>query len=123
MEDGSAAAHGGSAMPMMLGSWIVPCGLCNVKRWYQPGDLREIFGDLGAELVGSKNDLHAVRQERIHARRDTKPICTRTAGHSGYAACRNTDGAASSLEGRINKSPYLQSPDYILLPASVFKVY
>ncbi|RWP76892.1 MAG: hypothetical protein EOR10_16635 [Mesorhizobium sp.] len=32
----------------------VQCGLCNVKRWYQPSDLREIFGDVEAELVGSK---------------------------------------------------------------------
>ncbi|TIM65672.1 MAG: hypothetical protein E5Y60_21010, partial [Mesorhizobium sp.] len=32
----------------------VQCGLCNVKRWYQPGDLKEIFGDIEAELVGSK---------------------------------------------------------------------
>lgn len=33
---------------------LVRCGLSNVKRWYQPGDLREIFGDIEAELVGSK---------------------------------------------------------------------
>lgn len=33
---------------------IVRCGLCSVKRWYQPGDLKEIFGDIDAELVGSK---------------------------------------------------------------------
>lgn len=33
---------------------LVRCGLCNVKRWYQPSDLREIFGDVEAELVGSK---------------------------------------------------------------------
>ncbi|TGQ46939.1 hypothetical protein EN859_004700 [Mesorhizobium sp. M00.F.Ca.ET.216.01.1.1] len=32
----------------------VQCGLCNVKRWYQPSDLREIFGDIEAESVGSK---------------------------------------------------------------------
>jgi hypothetical protein len=33
---------------------LVRCGLCNVKRWYQPSDLREIFGDIEAELVGNK---------------------------------------------------------------------
>ncbi|RWB18797.1 MAG: hypothetical protein EOS28_30855 [Mesorhizobium sp.] len=33
---------------------VVQCGLCNVKRCYQPSDLREIFGDIEAELVGSK---------------------------------------------------------------------
>ncbi|RJT23002.1 hypothetical protein D3227_39150 [Mesorhizobium waimense] len=33
---------------------LVRCGLCNVKRWYQPSDLREIFGDVEAELVDSK---------------------------------------------------------------------
>lgn len=32
----------------------VQCGLCSVKRWFQPGDLKEIFGDIEAELVGSK---------------------------------------------------------------------
>lgn len=32
----------------------VQCGLCNVNRWYQPGDLKEIFGDIEAELVGNK---------------------------------------------------------------------
>ncbi|MFK0690896.1 hypothetical protein ACFX5Q_22230 [Mesorhizobium sp. IMUNJ 23033] len=33
---------------------LVRCGLCNVKRWYQPSDLREIFGDIEVELVGGK---------------------------------------------------------------------
>ncbi|TIS90620.1 MAG: hypothetical protein E5W89_12060 [Mesorhizobium sp.] len=33
---------------------LVRCGLCNVKRWYQPSDLRDIFGDIEAEQVGSK---------------------------------------------------------------------
>lgn len=33
---------------------LVRCGICNVKRWYQPGDLRDIFGDVEAELVGGK---------------------------------------------------------------------
>lgn len=33
---------------------LVRCGLCNVKRWYQPSDLREIFGDIEANLVGSR---------------------------------------------------------------------
>ena len=32
----------------------VQCGLCNVRRWYQPKDLMEIFGDVEAELVGGK---------------------------------------------------------------------
>ncbi|MER8639187.1 hypothetical protein [Mesorhizobium sp. M1365] len=33
---------------------VVQCGLCNVKRWSQPSDLWEIFGDVEAEQVGSK---------------------------------------------------------------------
>jgi hypothetical protein len=33
---------------------LVRCGLCNVKRWYLPSDLKEIFGDIEVELVGSK---------------------------------------------------------------------
>lgn len=32
----------------------VQCGLCNVKRWYQPSDLKEIFGDVEAEMVASR---------------------------------------------------------------------
>ncbi|RUW19735.1 hypothetical protein EN858_11400 [Mesorhizobium sp. M4B.F.Ca.ET.215.01.1.1] len=33
---------------------LVRCGLCNVKRWYQPDDLMTIFGDIEPGLVGSK---------------------------------------------------------------------
>lgn len=44
---------------------LVRCGLCNVKRWYQPSDLKEIFGDVEAELT-----LRTMRQERLHACRD-----------------------------------------------------
>lgn len=33
---------------------LVRCGLCNVKRWYQPSDLKEIFGDIETDLVGGK---------------------------------------------------------------------
>lgn len=33
---------------------VSSAGSAASKRWYQPGDLREIFGDVEAEMVGSK---------------------------------------------------------------------
>ncbi|CAH2406525.1 hypothetical protein [Mesorhizobium escarrei] len=46
----------------------VQCGLCNVKRWYQPGDLREIFGNVEAVLVGSKMSCERCgKNEYMHA--------------------------------------------------------
>ncbi|RWE82523.1 MAG: hypothetical protein E5W28_00835 [Mesorhizobium sp.] len=47
---------------------LARCGLCNVKRWYMPGDLREIFGDIEAELVGSKMSCKRCgKNEYMHA--------------------------------------------------------
>ncbi|CCV03301.1 conserved hypothetical protein [Mesorhizobium metallidurans STM 2683] len=47
---------------------LVRCGLCSVKRWYQPGDLREIFGDIEAELVGHKMSCERCgKNDCIHA--------------------------------------------------------
>ncbi|ARP66539.1 hypothetical protein A9K65_026720 [Mesorhizobium sp. WSM1497] len=47
---------------------LVRCGLCNVKRWYQPSDLKEIFGDIEAELVGSKMSCtRCGKNEYMHA--------------------------------------------------------
>lgn len=64
---------------MPIGQLVrVQCGLCNVRRWYQPGDLKEIFGDIEAEWVGSKmscercgkNDfMHAETQNPTAAER------------------------------------------------------
>ncbi|TPJ73456.1 hypothetical protein FJ419_26025 [Mesorhizobium sp. B2-6-2] len=62
---------------------LVRCGLCNVKRWYQPSDLEVIFGDIEAELVGSKmscercgkNDfMHAETQNPTAAERQRTRI-------------------------------------------------
>lgn len=47
---------------------LVRCGLCNVKRWYQPSDLREILGDIEAELVGSKMSCERCgKNDCVHA--------------------------------------------------------
>lgn len=48
----------------------IQCGLCNVKRWYQPGDLKEIFGDIEAELVGNKMSCERCgKNDFMHAER------------------------------------------------------
>ncbi|MBZ9806943.1 hypothetical protein [Mesorhizobium sp. ESP-6-2] len=47
---------------------MIRCGLCNVKRWYQPSDLRDIFGDIEAELVGGKMSCERCgKNEYMHA--------------------------------------------------------
>lgn len=47
---------------------LVRCGLCNVKRWYLPSDLREIFGDVEAELVGARMSCKRCgKNEYMHA--------------------------------------------------------
>lgn len=47
---------------------LIRCGLCNVRRWYLPSDLKEIFGDIEAELVGSKMSCKRCgKNEYMHA--------------------------------------------------------
>ncbi|MER8623106.1 hypothetical protein [Mesorhizobium sp. M1143] len=68
VEDESAEANGSSAMPTIGQLLLVRCGLCNVKRWYLPSDLREIFGEVEEELVGRKMSCRRFgKNEYMHA--------------------------------------------------------
>lgn len=63
---------------------LISCGHCNIKRYYQPGDLQTVFGNVGIDDIPGKmrctkcglrdyirasfESLPAVERQKIHVR-------------------------------------------------------